>query len=52
MGVPDLGTASLITGVAMQDDYLRQLPDWPDEGTDSSLRDTQVCEGWTRRSSD
>ncbi|KAG9045037.1 AP-3 complex subunit beta [Tulasnella sp. UAMH 9824] len=41
LGVPDLGTASLITGVAMQDDYLRQLPDWPDEGTDSSLRDTQ-----------
>ncbi|KAG8929188.1 AP-3 complex subunit beta [Tulasnella sp. 417] len=40
-GALDLGTASLITGMAMQDDYLRHLPDWPDEGTDSSLRDTQ-----------
>ncbi|KAG8973912.1 AP-3 complex subunit beta [Tulasnella sp. 425] len=40
-GAYDLGTASLITGIAMQDDYLRQLPDWPHEGTDSSLRDTQ-----------
>ncbi|KAG8863143.1 AP-3 complex subunit beta [Tulasnella sp. 330] len=36
-----LGTASLITDQALPGEELRKLPEWPDEGTDSSLRDTE-----------
>ncbi|KAG9014073.1 AP-3 complex subunit beta [Tulasnella sp. JGI-2019a] len=36
-----LGTASLITDQALPGDNLRTFPDWPDEGTDPSLRDTE-----------
>ncbi|KAG8907999.1 AP-3 complex subunit beta [Tulasnella sp. 403] len=36
-----LGTVSLVVDREMPGDYLRAFPDWPDEGTDPSLRDTE-----------
>lgn len=36
-----LGSLSILLGKDLPGD--RRLPDWLEEGTDSSLRDTEVC---------
>jgi len=36
-----LGTIPLITGKEIGGDIVREFPEWPDEGTDSSFRDTE-----------